>query len=340
MSLKSIEYAVDFDFYNLIKLKTINEYKTIITRLISNLETIINMNVIITDIKFGVNNNIYNNKFKDYKDVYYYIQKNKYIENKSVLNQLYKKIKGEKDIVNIFNFLDEYRKSYTLRWSIKDLVKQFKMVDGVKKTLNDCLYDPVIFKIDLLAQTRGGLEEISIVYQFEYNKQILNGTKIDFNTSIKKDITILYKTDKYYKCLKRLFSYNLWNDKQYEMNKLLVSFFNSNSGILYKVIQDMNQIIENIKEIKKDNILFELDIIKKHLNNIYEYDNKLIDKITERIYLLKNKPTKKKETELKEIINIFNDILKKHTLKFIHDNNLVKYIENLFIKPDDLLKFI
>lgn len=342
MSLKSIQYAVDYDFFNMITLKNITDYKSYITRLISNLETIINKNTLITDIKYGVNKNIYKSDFKNYKEVFYYIESNKYISTsqKKELNKLYNNINNENDIINQFYFLDAFRKTYTLRWSLKELVNGYKMVDNEKKTLGDCLYDPAIFKIDLLAQTRKGLEEISIIYQFKYRNKILNGGYVDIKQSLRKDITILFGKEKYFKCLKRIFSYNTMKGDNERMNDNLIKLFNSNVGILYMVINDMEQIIEHAKEIKRENLLFEIDIIKLNLNKIYEFDNDLLDKITEKLFLLKSKDNEKIKIEVEEIKNIFEEILKVKTLQYIKNNDLIKYIESLFIKASDLIKLI
>ena len=113
-----------------------------------------------------------------------------------------------------------------------------------KKSFEDCLKDKSMIKLDLVYLLNGVIVEISEVYFFKiqnhtnYHDDAFNTNSI--KTSIQNEIHELLKNGKYFKALKRMFSIlNIENSKKPIVNKL-ISFFNSQTGILYKANSDLN----------------------------------------------------------------------------------------------------
>ena len=161
-------------------------------------------------------------------------------------------------------------KNEPFRWTYKDIMKGYIG----KKSFEDCLKDKSMIKLDLVYLLNGVFVEISEVYFFNiqnhtnYYDDAFNTNSII--TSIQNEIHELLKNGEYFKALKRMFSIlNIENSKKPIVNKL-ISFFNSQTGILYKANSDLNILsilIDNkFRKPNIDDIKNNLQVIKQNLS--------------------------------------------------------------------------
>ena len=161
-------------------------------------------------------------------------------------------------------------KNEPFRWTYKDIMKGYIG----KKSFEDCLKDKSMIKLDLVYLLNGVFVEISEVYFFKiqnhtnYYDDAFNTNSI--KTSIQNEIHELLKNGKYFKALKRMFSIlNIKKSKKPIVNKL-ISFFNSQTGILYKANSDLNillTLIDNkFRKPNIDDIKNNLQVIKQNLS--------------------------------------------------------------------------
>ena len=161
-------------------------------------------------------------------------------------------------------------KNEPLRWTYTDIMKGYIG----KKSFEDCLKDKSMIKLDLVYLLNGIFVEISEVYFFKiqnhtnYNDDAFNTNTI--KTSIQNEIHELLNDGKYFKVLKRMFSLlNIENSKNPIVNKL-ISFFNSQTGILYKANSDLNILLilidNKFRKPNIDDIKNNLQVIKQNLS--------------------------------------------------------------------------
>ena len=161
-------------------------------------------------------------------------------------------------------------KNEPFRWTYKDIMKGYIG----KKSFEDCLKDKSMIKLDLVYLLNGVFVEISEVYFFKiqnhtnYYDDAFNTNSI--KTSIQNEIHELLKNGKYFKALKRMFSIlNIENSKKPIVNKL-ISFFNSQTGILYKANSDLNILLilidNKFRKPNIDDIKNNLQVIKQNLS--------------------------------------------------------------------------
>ena len=115
-----------------------------------------------------------------------------------------------------------------------------------------------------------------------------NVDKEDIKTSILNDLYSYGKDAKYFKALKRLYSYaKLINAKKLQND--LISIFNSSLGEDYKTMSDLNTLLmlleQKFKPINKEIILTHLKMMKINTNNkkLKPSLNYMIDTINKNI---------------------------------------------------------
>jgi hypothetical protein len=347
-SIKSqINYA-DYDFLTIIKINNKIDFDRFRLNLLNNIDVLVNKyDSIITDIKFGIDQFKYFENKKNYSGkekivkIQHFILNNKYYsdEEKKDLELLYKNI-DYNDILTIDDYLDYYRKCYTLRWDINEIKKGYITLHKQnKKYFIECFVDPSIFKIDLLSQLRNGINEISNIILFDYKNKIINQpSDVDYKTSIKSDFTYYWNAGSYYKALKRLFIIYKASNK-IELGNILTNLFNSSVGLLYKIVSTFKNIEEFNIKLKKENILYEIDKMKSDINNVWGLDNPFFQTITNKLEALKRTPynTTKMKTLIKDMDNIINSV----SLDYINEMKMkdeinkhalsnIEYINNFF----------
>ena len=157
-----------------------------------------------------------------------------------------------------------------IRWSYKDIMNGY--IEN--KSFIDCLKDKGMIKLDIVYLLNGIFVEITEVYFLKidnhtnYDNNELNNKEITNN--LQNELQELIQEKHYFKALKRIFSILQIQEKNKTLQNKLISFFNSETGILYKANADLNILINvientfrkpNINDIKNN-----LQIIKQNLS--------------------------------------------------------------------------
>lgn len=338
-----INYS-DYDLFNIVKLKQSQSLeqnkKDIYVNILNKVEEIEKSNdtMWITDLKAGVNDSLYINLRKEKPEIiinFYRTNKNISKDEFKNLYSLYEKYE-QNDILSIFNFLDACRKLYTLRWSIKDVKQGFKMLNGItKKTFTDAIDDSIITKLDLMTWNEPLFNEFSNIYQFIKSGKEINFSFDNIKLSLRKDITLFYKMNKYFKCLKRLFILSELETNQ-NLQVVLSTLFNSDVGLCYKLNGHLNNILEVLEKGHKpsfDKINISIQNLKMKLSNVwsFEYSDKVFETL-DKISKMKNYENIIKR--LKPIIDIFGSLVNEQARIFINENNLELIIKEYFISNE------
>jgi hypothetical protein len=328
-SLKSQLYSADLDLYSIIKYKNLKEakenieenFKKIVKRIAQNSD------VFFMDFKLGYNNELYQklNNINEIREFY---------ENKK--NLLTAEEKNKINLIKNLDDLKEYtRKLYTLRWTPREILQGYKMVNKEKKTISESLDDKSVIKLDILAWIDGEFVEMTNLFEFMVGNKPLNFEE-DSNIvkSIKEDIIYYYDERNYIKMLKRIFTVAKIRGDKNIINKL-VNIFNSGLGRLYQVSSNLENIINLIEKLNNTNlekirekIINYLQELKSRMGNIYEFEIPLkfydeIDKIS------KIKDFQKMSLKIEDLREKIKMKLNKETLKRIKKDkiNFRKYLK-------------
>ena len=120
-------------------------------------------------------------------------------------------------------------------------------------------------KIDFIAFLENRFIEVSIIYKFTNEKL----TREEYLKSIKEDIDELKKEGDYYKILKRFFNVFKVN-KDYDSLLYLTEIFNSDLGLTYQKVSNLEAIIKLIEDYQDDNTIKR---VKLNLKEIKEGEN-------------------------------------------------------------------
>jgi hypothetical protein len=187
--------------------------------------------------------------------------------------------------------VDAVRELFILRWSPSDVAKgiiKMPIGDGTTRTLEECLLDKTICKIDLITKIGNQFAEIS------ENYYISVGGKSNFNPiteeELKKELEEeihTYSKSNSYKALKRLFSLLKieGEKKNAKQLKSLIEFFNGQVGYLNKIraeLEILEKVLESkFRKIKWEDVVANLQFIKEQISQIYQIplNDKLFDEI-------------------------------------------------------------
>jgi hypothetical protein len=143
------------------------------------------------------------------------------------------------------------RDLYVLRWSKKDVLRgKIELIDGMYKSLADCLEDNSIIKLDLIIPIGDTYAELGEVYKYRQDKETFD----DLESALENDVEE-YKGKEKLKALKRLFSIlKLAPTENKKHIKELEDFFNSEVGYANKIRSDLMivlTLLENGKTISQ-----------------------------------------------------------------------------------------
>jgi hypothetical protein len=327
-NLKSILYPSDYDlFEEVIETNDKNQaLNHIVKRFQEIFKKIKNSNFIfLIDFKCGVHHNSYFDKYNNLNEFLIYL--NDMYQKKLINLSEYKKALKLKKPDDIKEFT---RSLYILRWTIDEVLRGNKYLkNGDKVFLFDCILDNTVIKLDCILHYNYSIfMEISEIYVFKvknHRNNVTTGEQI--HQGITNDYKKFMYEGKIYKALKRLFSIYKFK-KDMGKCKELIKFFNSNEGLLNKIIGDLEIyviVLEKIPKIKIDEIKFGLQTLKSQLANMYQFNipNDFIlefdkmSKIDNKSKLIKN---------INLMIGKLNTILQKIAKKWIsvHKNILIK----------------
>jgi hypothetical protein len=289
-SLRSTQYGSDYDIETMIKNQPA---KTIANHIQDAYEKAKkNPDYWITDFKCGLCPHLF------YDGDYSPTSVKEYLTNPLIKPKDRRRIQALKGEAQ----MDAIRELFILRWTAKDVkAGKVPMYHGGYRTLEECLMDKTITKIDLITKVGNQFAEISENYYITIGGK--SNTAPTSEEQIKKDLEAdihYYSKKDSFKALKRLFSLlqiegRIKHSKQL---KSLIAFFNGQVGQLNKVRAELDilaKVIESdFKKVKWEDVQANLQYIKEQISKIYEIP--LTDKLFEEI----NKITA--STALKEVM--------------------------------------
>ena len=157
-----------------------------------------------------------------------------------------------------------------VRWNKNTIKDGFQNIDGINITFINCLQMKSIIKMDIIALINGVFTEFSNNYYFTFSDGF--STMPGNNTKLSNVFLFQFqqkmKEKKYFKALKRLYSYFKLK-KNKKMQQTMIDFFNSNVGKLnYQInnLQIIDAVLNNpFRQPNKSDIINNLNIIKKNL---------------------------------------------------------------------------
>jgi hypothetical protein len=287
MSLRSQQYAGDYDAFEIVKRKG-NEAK-VLDDLASEFQTIIKnlrgmKNVFIGDIKAGsieewrvisLDAGLVDGKIVGYNP----------IQSKAKIDELYKAkviTEGEKrsadellkDKSSPEDFLIARKKLkfHIVRWSVPEVLNGSKVVRGRRITLQEAFSSPVITKLDTIGFVQNNkYTDFSIIYEFHNGEKVLNPSFEDIGRSLSEDI-IFYKAENNpFKVLKREFALAKFRGDEKTI-KGLTPVLNSDLGRLYSLLSDVGtliQLLDDKHNVPLDRVRYEIDQFKARMASVY-----------------------------------------------------------------------
>ena len=200
-----------------------------------------------------------------------------------------------------------------LRWDYDDIMK--KENRGV--SFNDALKMESIIKMDIITYMNGRFIEITEVYSICFNGKCNQKYTVD---EVIKSITDEYREmvyeGNYMKSLKKLFSILKLKKTDEATKKLLLNYFNSPIGLLYRCKSDLES-IELILNYNK----FNIDTIRNSLQQLKELVSAFpVENNLEKISKIKSKEDMRQP--LRKQINMLKKHINLDAQKFISVNNI------------------
>lgn len=289
MSLRSQQYAGDYDAYEIVKRtgkreKVLDDLASEFQHIIKNLRGL--PNVYIGDIKagsveewrvIGRDAGLVDGKIVGYNAV----------ASKRKVDELYKAkviTEGEKrsadellkDTPSPEDFLIARKKLkfHIIRWSVPEVLQGSKVLrDGRRFTLQDAFSSPTISKLDTIGMVQNNkYTDFSIIYEFQCDGKVLNPSFEDIGKSLSEDIIFYKNENNPFKVLKREFALAKFRGDDATIKKL-TPVLNSDLGRLYSLLSDVGTMIallEQNHKVPMKNLRYELDQFKARMANVYE----------------------------------------------------------------------
>jgi len=204
-------------------------------------------------------------------------------------------------------------KNNPLRWDFSDIHKGTN--NGFK--FEDALKMKGIIKIDLVSFIGGRFIEISETYNITIDgSENMDYSKDKIVNEILQDYKDLVKDDNYMKALKRLISIMKLNNPDDKRLNMLMNYFNSPIGLLYRSKADLETILLILSYNKFDinDIKNSLQIIKEQVS-AFDVENNI-----EKISSMKLKTNMK--TPLRAQINRIKEYVNRDAKKFLQTSGL------------------
>jgi hypothetical protein len=304
MSLKSQQYAGDYDMYEIVN----GAYKnkdTAVSAYVKAFQDKIRQlmktkDCYIGDIKAGIikdwevipeSSGILNGKIKGYDATKAKAKLEELASNKILTEEEVKYARGlivEKPSVNEFVLMKKELRFHLVRWKPDEVLKGVvKLRDGSDYTLEEAFQAPAIVKLDVIAFVENSrFTDFSIIYLFKNKGKAINNVDLrDEEFAVKQDIVFYLASGNYFKVAKRMFSIARIKD-DVKMLKSLNEMLNGDLGRLYSILSDLGTLIylyENESSIPEEKIQYELDQVRSRLGNIYSLGGVNSPAILERL---------------------------------------------------------
>ena len=184
-----------------------------------------------------------------------------------------------------------YVKDKKLRWKPEDLANGKIMLKNGYKSLEDCIKEDYLIKLDFVVPVGNTFAEVSEIFDTPYQSQ---KKKEQIEEELEEDIVTYTKKQNSMKALKRLYALLLLDKKK--PPKKITTFFNSEYGLLNKVANDLELMIE-LKKRYPVNLFNAIQNSKQQLA-LAKVPSELILSLNR-----KNPPLQKIADEIRSIIN-------------------------------------
>lgn len=334
MSLRSQQYAGDYDGYEVVDMKGKTEQCLVKLRqrFQSNIKELRSMpNVFIGDIKAGVVDAwrviprtamVRNEKIEGYnatacRRVVDDLLKSKVI-TPTEAKEAHALLKDQPSVPEFLLAKDKI-KFHILRWSVPEVLANYKELRGGGHiTLEQAFHTPGITKLDVIGLVANNrFTDFSVIYEFRCNGKVLNPEPIEIRASLEESILAYLAEGNYFKVLKRIFALSkLLNDKK--ALEELTPILNSDLGRLYHIVGDIGTLINLLDEHKRVPlalIRFEIDQFISRLSNIYTLKDYLAkdDQIIGNIKRILKLPESRLKGELEKLKEELDSILQKNS---------------------------
>jgi len=281
-TLRNQVYAGDVDALELVPIKSVNEC---VRRFQDVVKSVVNIPfTYISDIKCGSveewrvispDVRIVEGKVEGY-DSGAILGKVKHLHDTKIIDdeQFMVAKRMLKNHVNAVEFLalQKELRYNIIRWSLKDVIAGYKMLqDGRKYTLSEGVQSPTITKLDVVSWISGNhFTDFEMIYEFKLRGRIINKGLRDLEVAIKESVLLMRREGNYFKMAKRMYALARYYDYKHDL-KPLNDLFIGDLGRLYGIYGDANSLkylIENVDDLPKDKIAYEVDQFVSRLSNV------------------------------------------------------------------------
>jgi hypothetical protein len=305
MSIRSQQYAGDYDGYEVVKLKEKSDDDALSylkQRFQANIKKLKSLkNVWIGDIKAGSVEEwrvipksavVIDGKINNYNSTACKARVDELLTKKIISAAEAKDAKELlKNSPSISEFLlaKQKIKFHIVRWTPPEVLKNAKVLrDKRTMTLEEAFSSPTISKMDVIGLVqRNRFTDFSVIYEFRNNGKVLNPDKIDIGQSLKEAILAYSAEGNWFKVLKRRYAYAKFTN-DIDTVKKLTPFLNSDLGRLYHVVGDigtLTNLLDGYSNVPMDVVRYELDQFVNRLSTIYsltdylKHENEVIGEI-------------------------------------------------------------
>lgn len=351
MSLRSQQYAGDYDGYEVVEKK--GKVATVLSELRrkfqANLKTLRAMpNVFIGDIKAGVveewrvipqTARIHKEKVEGYNSTAFRKKVDSLLSAGVITEQEAKEAHGLlKDRPTQCEFLlaKQSLKFHVLRWTVSEVLENKKRLrDGRMMTLEEAFHTNGITKLDVMALVQQNrFTDFSVIYEFRCNGKVLNPEPIQIKSSLEESLIAYLCEGNYFKALKRLFALAKYHN-HLPMVKHLTTILNTDLGRLYLIVGDIDtllQMMETHKKVPYSVIRYEIDQFIARLSNIYSIDGylKKDDKIIGEIRNILRQPDHQIKKRLEGLREELNSVLQTASKPLVEHLKNGERLDSLF----------
>jgi len=160
----------------------------------------------------------------------------KITEPAEALSNHFKKLFAKPTHIYLMDFKCGLKDGEKLRWTKAQLAKGINQ--GI--LLKDAIKMDTLIKLDFIVENGNSFVEISEIYDTKYQTK---KTKKQIETELEEDIDKYVKENNSMKSLKRLYALLKLQKGHEKMKDKLVKFFNSESGLITKVANDLDLLL-------------------------------------------------------------------------------------------------
>jgi hypothetical protein len=334
MSIRSQQYAGDYDGYEVVELKEKSDEDALSylkQRFQSNIKKLKSMkNVWIGDIKAGSVEEwrvipksavVIDGKIQGYNSTACSARVDDLLKSKIIsaeeANDAKALLKSKPDIQE-FLLAKQKIKFHIVRWTPLEVLRNAKILrDKRTMTLEQAFSSPTISKMDVIGLVqRNRFTDFSVIYEFRNNGKALNPDTIDIGQSLKEAILAYSADGNWFKVLKRRYALAKYTN-DIDTVKLLTPFLNSDLGRLYHVVGDigtLTNLLDNYSNVPMDIVRYEVDQFRNRLSTIYSLQDYL--KHEGDVFGLINRITTLPKDKMIEPLTKLGDMLE----KYLQDN--------------------